>query len=301
MGRKKRPVEEEAKKEPHELAGSGGCDGDESPVDYGTHSITEQPEKSSTDSVSEKGSGRHFWYVVYPSETYLREHYPDCPYDGSAGYGTAPDDWIEQLANTGLAFHVSALHDRDLNPDGKPKKPHWHVIISWGNSTTYKAGCSLCDLLNCPRPQLLRSVTGAYRYARHLDNPEKYQYTDPGTAYNGWTPPLDSVEVARIKKELVDIVIQENVTEYAELLVLCGLYGPEYFDVASNNTVYCDRLCTSYWRNQQKVLRRYRDTLPAGELRDAMSRRLANLRRNNREKNDGDAATQAMDDELNGI
>lgn len=82
---------------------------------------------------NKKDKGRHFWYVVYPD--------------------SAPKDWIERLKSTGLAFCISPLHDKDTNPDGTKKKAHWHVIVSWPNTTTYSAALKLAeDILKCPRP-----------------------------------------------------------------------------------------------------------------------------------------------------
>lgn len=238
------------------------------------NSTTENADMSSD---LDEQKGRHFWYVVYPTEQYIKDNYPNCQYDGSDGWGTAPDNWVELLQNTGLAFHVSPLHYLDKNPDGKQKKPHWHVIISWGNTTTYRSARGLCDMLKSPIPQVLKNVTGAYRYARHLDNPEKYQYTENGTAYNGWEVPLDSSEVTRIKREIKDMVLIEDIQEYAELLIVCAERGAEYEDVASNNTFYCEKLCSSYRHNPIRVLKRYYNTLPEGEVKEEIKARIENF------------------------
>lgn len=242
-------------------------------------SIASQSDYSTEDTIESMDSkkSRHFWFVVYPTEQYLREHFPDCEYDGSSGWGTAPDDWIERLRMTGLAFNVSPLHLFDKNPDGSPKKPHWHVIVSWANTTTYRSARALCDVLNCPRPLLLSAVVGAYRYHQHRDNPEKYQYVEPSVSYNGWEVPLDSTEVKRIKKELKHLVLLEDIREYAELLIVCDEMGDEYFDVASNNTFFCDKLCSSYRHNPIKVLMRFIKTLPEGEDRCRVKQRLDSM------------------------
>lgn len=212
--------------------------------------------QSADTSMDDSKKGRHFWYVVYPSEKYIRDNYPDCEYDGSAGWGEAPDDWVEQLINTGLSFHVSTLHYLDVNPDGKVKKPHWHVIVSWGNTTTYRSARGLCDLLKCPRPQLLKSPNGAYRYARHADNPEKYQYEDSGKSYNGWNVPLDNNEVERLKREIVNMILFEDVQEYIELIFIARSMGAEYENVVNSNTFFFDKVVTSYRHNKLRALNR---------------------------------------------
>ena len=44
---------------------------------------------------------------------------------------SAPKNWYELLEELHLPTCVSPLHDRDVNPDGEIKKPHYHVMICW--------------------------------------------------------------------------------------------------------------------------------------------------------------------------
>ena len=261
-----------AEKKPPELGTS-----DDSSNNSTIDSTTEDSGMSisfGSNSADDKAKGRHFWFVIYPTEAWIKANCPNCTYDGREGWGTAPDDWQEQLQQTGLAFCVSPLHWLDVNPDGHTKKPHWHVIVSWGNTTTYKSARALCDILHSPRPILLRNVTGAYRYHQHLDNPEKYQYTELSKAVNGWERPLDMNEVNRIKGEIFDMIFNEDITEYAELTVECMLMGPEYFDVVSSHTHFFDKLCTSYRHNPLKTLKRYYNGLKEGERKEEIKQRI---------------------------
>lgn len=288
MARRRKLDEDEKKPAPAATEdGSGSFDNTSDTINSTTKTFVNQ-EILDEEQFDDSAKGRHFWYVVYPTEEYVKANFPDCGYDGSSGWGTAPDDWVEQLRQTGLAFCVSPLHYRDINPDGMPKKPHWHVIVSWGNTTTYRSARALCDMLKSPRPKLLHNVTGAYRYHKHLDNPEKFQYAGNNTFHNGWTPPLDSSEVTRIKREIKDIVLQEDVREYAELLIVCEGKGQEYFDVAVNNTIYCERLCASYRHSPIRVLMRYYNELDDGELKDEIEKRIEQIaveRKNEYESN----------------
>lgn len=198
---------------------------------------------------------RHFCIIVYPSEKWIREHVPDCVYDGSSGWGEAPDDWIEQLQNTGLAFVVSPLHDKDINPDETKKKPHWHVIVSWANTTTFRSARALAqNILHSPLPIMLKSVDGMYRYLTHADNPEKYQYKEMPRCYNGWTGPLDNNARLELKMQIRKMLYLHNCTEYGELVAICSQHGSEYFDVVSSNTLFFSRLCTSFRYQPCRVL-----------------------------------------------
>lgn len=201
--------------------------------------------------------GRHYAFVVYPTEEWVKEHVPQCEYDGSDGWGEAPNDWQDQLQNTGLAFVVSPLHYLDVNPDGKPKKPHWHIIISWGNTTTYRSARAISEtILHCPRPQMLKAVEGMYRYLTHKDNPEKHQYDEIPRCFNGWERPLDNVAITELKREIRKLIYLENCTEYGELVAICEQKGNEYFDVVSSHTYFFDKLCSSFRHNPIRTLSR---------------------------------------------
>lgn len=225
-----------------------------------------------TDCITSKkdSKGRYFWYVVYPSKEWLESNCPQCKYDGRDGYGSAPDDWIQKLIVAGHPFHVSDLHYLDTLPDGRYKKPHWHVIVQWGNNTTLNAVVTQLSWLNSPKPQIISSVIGAYRYARHLDNPEKHQYENPGTAYNGFEVPIDSQRLAQLMREITRMVYLRDCREYGELVCECAAEGPEYSDVVQRHTIYFDRLCTGLRhnpiRNMQRFYRKLDDMDPDKEL-----------------------------------
>ena len=74
---------------------------------------------------------------------------------------------------TGLQCAISPLHDKDMNPDNTPKKPHYHVILTYSGPTSYNVVKALTDGFNQPIPQALEQVRGYYRYLTHKDNQRK--------------------------------------------------------------------------------------------------------------------------------
>ena len=84
----------------------------------------------------------------------------------------------ERLQLKGVAFAVSPLHDKDIDDEVSktPKKPHYHVIMSYGSPTTFNNVNNIMKEFNQPIPIPLESVGGYYRYFTHKDNPDKYQY-----------------------------------------------------------------------------------------------------------------------------
>lgn len=209
-------------------------------------------------SMQTSGKFRHFWIVIYPSEAWVKAHCSECEYDGSAGWGTAPDDWKEQMELQGYRFCVSPLHWLDVNPDGTIKKPHWHVIVSWDNPTTYESACKrLQSLVHCPRPIALVNPYGAYRYHNHLDNPEKYQYTEKSERINGWTIPLDEDRIEEVENELYRLILEEDCEEYTEILAVAKSLGGDYYSVCKKHFVYISKLCDCYRHAPIRTLRKY--------------------------------------------
>lgn len=169
---------------------------------------------------------------------------------------SAPADWREQLRLSGLQVAISPLHDKDVNPTGEPKKAHYHIILVYGSPTTYNNVKSLCDRLNQPIPQPLEQVRGYYRYLTHEDNPEKAQYSKSDIqTLNGFDirefVELTKSEVVKAKREVLALIRDNGITEYADLIDILmdgGEGTADMFDVASNNTLFFKAYLTSQWR-----------------------------------------------------
>lgn len=159
---------------------------------------------------------------------------------------SAPEDWRQKLAETGLQCAISPLHDKDINPDGTPKKAHYHVIIVYSGPTTLGVVKGITDSLNQPNPQALEQIRGYYRYLTHKDNPEKYQYPESEiTTINGFNltdyVELTKSEVNKLVREIQDLIIEKDIVEYSDLLDILryteGESAADMYDVAINHTL----------------------------------------------------------------
>ena len=172
---------------------------------------------------------------------------------------SAPVDWRDLLQKTGLQCAVSPLHDRDLNPDGEPKKAHFHVIICYSGPTSFNVVKALTDSLCCPIPQALEQVRGYYRYFTHKDNPEKFQYQESEiSTINGFSimdfVELSKSEVLSIKRELQSLIRSADILEYSDLMdLLQDSDMIQQYDVASCNTYFFEKYI-SCRRNKLKIL-----------------------------------------------
>ena len=157
---------------------------------------------------------------------------------------SAPSDWREILKISGLMAAVSPLHDKDTNPTGEPKKPHYHILLVYSGPTTYNAVAKFTASLNSTVPQALESVRGMYRYFSHKDNPEKYQYDEADiVSFNGFNiadlVELTRSEVNELKAKVLKLIREVGITEYSGLIdfLLDNGMMSEY-DVAINNTLF---------------------------------------------------------------
>lgn len=98
--------------------------------------------------------GRNWGIVVYPD--------------------SLPKNWKEIISTEPVA--ISPLHDKDVNPDGEKKKPHYHLVLNYKGNKSFEQIDEIARALKAPIPQRISSLTGAVRYLTHMDNPEKYQY-----------------------------------------------------------------------------------------------------------------------------
>ena len=165
-----------------------------------------------------------------------------------------PNEWLDFMRNTDLPFCVGPLHDKDINEDqdGTLKKAHYHIIIAYNNTTTWKnVKESICDALGQPRPMPSDNIKLAYRYLSHLDNPEKYQYDENDIkCYNGFNIhdyiQLSSDEVKRLMNETTQLIRENGITEYSDLIF--SLMDNEMFEhltIAQNHTIYFNALIRS--------------------------------------------------------
>lgn len=71
---------------------------------------------------------------------------------------------------------ISPCHELDVNPDGEPKKPHYHVILIFDSLKSREQAQECVDFIGTVGCFYCTSFRGYSRYLCHLDNPEKASY-----------------------------------------------------------------------------------------------------------------------------
>lgn len=164
---------------------------------------------------------------------------------------SAPQNWRDILQETGLMFAISPYHDKDIDPNGETKKPHYHIIMCFDGPTTYNNAKSITDRVNATIPQPLEQIRGYYRYFTHMDNPDKYQYNESDiTTINGFDInnyiEMTYTEVSRYLCQIQQLIRDKAITEYADLLdFLFDNDCKELWDVARNHTLLLNTYISS--------------------------------------------------------
>lgn len=136
-----------------------------------------------------------------------------------------PEDWRRYIRELQYPAAISPLHDKDVNPDGTEKKPHYHLIIRGGGGwITYKRLQQLGrDLKGVAIPSVLSNVDGMVRYFIHADNPEKYQYNKEDIETIGLfeiEKAFRSTETQKLEttKNIMEFIRENDVLEFSDLI-----------------------------------------------------------------------------------
>lgn len=183
------------------------------------------------------GRTRNFATVVYPE--------------------SAPQDWLEKLADLKIEALVSPLHDKDKNPDGEPKKAHYHVILMFETVKTTEQVKEITEKIGGVGVEKINSLRGYARYLIHADNPEKAQYekTDikqfGGADYEGICS-LASDKYAAIR-EMIQYCTTNEIISYADLLRYAAEQNENWFRcLCDNGTVVMKEFLKSLaWEQMQ--------------------------------------------------
>lgn len=146
---------------------------------------------------------RNWTFVVYPE--------------------SAPENWREIIDELHVPWVESPLHDKDVNPDGEIKKPHWHVVMMFSSNKSYDQIREITMKLSAPNPQKVANTKGLVRYFAHMDNPEKFQYKKADIIARAGADIASYLAVSTAERydlirEMMAFVKDNNIVEIKDLL-----------------------------------------------------------------------------------
>ena len=175
--------------------------------------------KNTTSENCVKGRTRNYATVIYPE--------------------SAPSDWQEILVQQFVPAFISPLHDKDTNPTGEPKKPHYHVLIMFDGPKTKDQAENVFKAICGVGVEVVQSLRGYARYLCHLDNPEKVQYSPDDVISMCGADYITAIGLVTDKYkaigEMIDYCEINSLVSYSELLKYCRSNRFDWFRVLCDN------------------------------------------------------------------
>lgn len=160
---------------------------------------------------------------------------------------SADPNWKQLLQDAHIQGFISPLHDKDVNPDGEQKKPHYHVIVMYDGKKSLEQFQRLLISIGCANGHLedIQSPRGYSRYLCHLDNPEKYQYNPTDVISLGGTDYLAYCQTTTDKykmiSQMVTFCLINNICSYAQLLIYSKEHRQDWFRILCDSGTYVMR------------------------------------------------------------
>lgn len=152
---------------------------------------------------------------------------------------SAPDQWLQTLGDQCIPVFVSPLHDKDINPTGEPKKPHYHVMFVFDGKKSRQQVDGIRELIGGVGLEKVQSTRGYARYLCHLDNPEKAQYDPSDVVQYGGADYMSTIGLAIDKykaiKEMMAFCRENRIVSYSKLLEYASEYEMGWFRVLCDN------------------------------------------------------------------
>lgn len=145
--------------------------------------------------------------------------YPDCT---TYVNGRTAEDILTIVRNWGYIEWAYILHDRDVYPDGTPKKPHYHVVIK----TAPTKLSTIAHQLGIPSNyvQRVKSWKKMNKYLLHDENIDKVKYTVEEVICKDTEAYLryfDSHSEGEDAQKILDYILESGCQSYIQLLNWC--------------------------------------------------------------------------------
>jgi len=155
---------------------------------------------------------------------------------------SAPENWLEIIAEAKVPVFISPLHDKDINPTGEDKKPHYHVMQMNDGPKTEEQAREFFESFGGVGCEVVKSARAYARYLCHLDNPEKAQYDVSEVRAFGGADYMALIgtmaDKAKAIREMIEWIEENDVTCFADLMTFASVNRSDWFDCLINTGAY---------------------------------------------------------------
>ncbi|MBD5401984.1 replication protein [bacterium] len=171
---------------------------------------------------------------------------------------SAPENWKELLVQQFVPAMVSPLHDKDINPTGELKKPHYHVIIQFDSVKTADQAKEVFEVIGGVGCEPVKSIRAYTRYLCHLDNPDKAQYSVDDVLQFGGADFYKIIECVIDRytaiAEILDFCDDNQIYSFRKLVQICRQEHFEWFRSICDGGIYVikEYLKSANWEDRSK-------------------------------------------------
>lgn len=169
------------------------------------------------------------------------------------------EDWQDEIGRLLQYPFVYCIHDKDKQGDGDDRKTHVHIVVAYGNTTTYKSALALfrrlnkegCEAFNTCEP--VANIRYMYDYLIHDTEDSKkkgkflYDKSERIAGNNfdiGSFEQLSIADKERMAEEIEDVIIEQEITNYRHLyLFIKNNFDGEYKKILRTYSSHFERLC----------------------------------------------------------
>lgn len=173
---------------------------------------------------------------------------------------SAPENWKQALDDMHLDVLISPLHNKDINPNGESKKPHWHVLVKFPSVQTSKQAKEVFDVIGGVGCERVASFRNYARYLCHLDNPDKARYDENDVIALGALRYFDIIEVPDDKYEMIGQIMDfcdlNKIYSFAQIMRISRKHKPAWYRALCDNAGWAVKefLKASLWESQNKTV-----------------------------------------------
>lgn len=155
-----------------------------------------------------------------------------------------PTDWESKLREMMIDVAVSPLHNRDVNPNGERKKPHYHIVLRYSSNKSYAQVLKDIECFEGSIPQKIKSMKGQIRYLVHADNPEKAQYEQKDIVVIGAWDIMQYFTLTQVDRhnyiaDMMDFIDEHDIMEFHKLVKYARTKKRDtWFPLICDNSAY---------------------------------------------------------------